>query len=260
MHARPHEIRVVIEPGIEIAGTLCVPEGSLGLVLMAHPNASERRTARERLVATVFEQAGFATLSLDLLTPSEEQAERFGHDARRPPPVLAPRVDPRRGKFRFDIPLLAGRMILATSWLRRQLETQALPIGYFGNNTAAAAALVAAAHESDRVRAVVTRGGRVDLAGEELSDVRAPTLLVVGSADVPVMAATRAVQPKLSCETRLEVIPGAAHEFEQSGALELVAFRARDWFLRHVPMAKVVARDLTPVSRRERAPVSAARH
>jgi putative phosphoribosyl transferase len=242
MHARSHEISVIIEPGIEIAGTLCVPDASVGLVIMAHPNASARRAIRERQVATVLERAGLATLSLDLLTPTEERAERFTHE------------------FRFDIPLLAGRMILATSWLRRQPETHSLPVGYFGNNTAAAAALVAAAHESDRVRAVVARGGRVDLAGDDLSDVRAPTLLVVGSADVPVMAATRAVQPKLTCETRLEVIPGAAHLFEQSGALELVAFRARDWFLRHVPFAPVISRDFTPASRQGQAPISAARH
>ncbi len=191
MAARPHEISVVIEPGLEIKGTLCVPETSIGLVIVAHPTAGTRRLPRERLVAAVLERAGLATLTLDLLTPSEEGAERFG-----------------RGKFRFDIPLLAGRMLLSTSWLRRQPETHALPVGYLGNHTAAAAALVAAAHESDRVRAVVARGGRADLAGDELWEVRAPTLLVVGSADVPVMAATRAALPKLTCETRLELIPG----------------------------------------------------
>ena len=243
MAARPHEISVVIEPGLEIKGTLCVPEASVGLVIVAHPTAGSRRLPRERLVAAVLERAGLATLTLDLLTPSEESAERFG-----------------RGKFRFDIPLLAGRMLLSTSWLRRQPETHALPVGYFGNHTAAAEALVAAAHESDRVRAVVARGGRADLAGDELSEVRSPTLLVVGSADVPVMAATRAALPKLTCETRLELIPGAAHLFEQPGALELAAFRARDWFLRHLPLSPVLPLDVPPPSRRDRPPLSAARH
>jgi putative phosphoribosyl transferase len=248
MTARPHEISVVIEPGLEIKGTLCIPEASLGLVIVAHPTAGTRRLPRERLVAAVLERAGLATLLLDLLTPSEEHSERF-------------RDDVRRGKLRFDIPLLAGRMLLSTSWLRRQPETHALPVGYFGNDTAAAAALVAAAHESDRVRAVVARGGRADLAGNELSEVRAPTLLVVGSADVPVMAATRAALPKLNCETRLELIPGAAHLFEQSGALELAAFRARDWFLRHLPLSPLLPREATPpASRRDRPPLSAARH
>lgn len=263
MNARPHEISVVIEPGIEIAGTLCVPQAAFGLVVIAYPTASTRRSPRERLVAAVLESAGLATLTLDLLTLSEE-----GHDARgrastrfeiprvgRPPEA----DDPRRGKFCLDIPLLAGRMILATSWLRRQPETYALPVGYFGNHSAAAAALVAAAHESDRVRAVVARGGRADLAGDDLSEVRAPTLLVVGSSDVPLMAATRAALPKLNCETRLELIPGAWHLFEQAGALELAALRARDWFLRHLPIKPLVPRDAPSSSRREAAPLSAAR-
>jgi putative phosphoribosyl transferase len=248
MQARPHDIRVVIEPELEIGGTLSVPERPIGLVILSHAAASARRAPQASSFAMVLQRAGLATLSLDLLTASEEQAERGGPDTRR---------GPRQGKLRFDIPLLAGRLLLATSWLRRQPETHALPVGYFGHGTAAAAALVACAHESDRVRAVVTLGGRPDLAGHALSEVHAPTLLVVGSADVPIMAATRAVLPKFACETRLEVIPNAL-EFEQSGAQELVAFRARDWFLRYVPLAPA-SRDLSPVSRRDAAPLSAAR-
>jgi putative phosphoribosyl transferase len=261
MNARRHEISVVIETGIEISGALCVPQAPWGLVIIAHPTADTRRSPRERLVAAVLERAGFATLELDLLTMSEERAEHFSIEAPRRASTPSDALrDPRRGKFRFDIPLLAGRMILATSWLRRQPETHALPVGYFGNDTAAAAALVAAAHESDRVRAVVARGGRADLAGDDLSEVRAPTLLIVGSADIPVMAATRAALPKLTCNARLELIPGAAHLFEQSGALELAAFRARDWFLQHLPLSPLSAREVAPASRREPPPISAPHH
>jgi dienelactone hydrolase len=153
---------------------------------------------------------------LDLLTRDEEAVDRLS------------------AHLRFDIELLAGRLIAATDWLSEQPDTSHLPIGYFGASTGAAAALVAAADRPKAVRAIVSRGGRPDLARSSLSRVRAPTLLIVGSRDELVIELNRAAQQQLRAETRLEIVPGATHLFEEPGALEVVARLARDWFVQHL--------------------------
>jgi pimeloyl-ACP methyl ester carboxylesterase len=187
------------------------------VVLFAHGSGSSRLSPRNRYVAGVLQQAGCATLLIDLLTPEEEEAERWTRH------------------LRFDIGLLAQRLVDATHWLVREPVTGHLPIGYFGASTGAAAALVAAAREPDRISAVVSRGGRPDLAGEELTKVRAPTLLIVGDKDVPVIGMNRAAQQRLRVETELELVAGATHLFEEPGTLEQVAELASQWFMRYFP-------------------------
>lgn len=246
MNARPHEISVEIQPGLTIGGTLCVPPSPIGIVVLAHASASGRRTSPQRETAATLERVGLATLELDLLTVAEEHAERLAG------------AHSHREKQRLDVPLLAGRLLRATSWLRKQPETYALPVGYLGSGLVGAAALVAAAHEPARVRAVVACSSRIDLAGDDLAEVDAPILLLVGSADVPVMAATRATLKKLHCKAELELIPGVAHRFEQPGAFEVMALHARNWFLQHLPLAQAFSRE-APASRREPSSVAAAR-
>ena len=217
MHAAATEIPVVVpidELGLE--GTLSIPQDATGVVLFAHGSGSSRHSPRNRLVAGELQRAGLGTLLFDLLSEEEE------------------RVDARTGELRFDIGLLARRVIAATDWLREQAATDWLPIGCFGASTGAAAALVAAAERSDVVGAVVSRGGRPDLAGEALGRVRAPTLLIVGGRDELVLDLNRQAQAKLNADTELEVIPDATHLFEEPGKLERVAELARDWFVRHL--------------------------
>ena len=201
---------------IELEGTLRVPSPAHGLVLFAHGSGSSRFSPRNRAVAAALSRAGFATCLLDLLTPTEE------------------RVDAYSGHLRFDIGLLAGRLVMATQWLAEREETSRLPVAYFGASTGAAAALVAAAHRPS-VTAVVSRGGRPDLAGGTLTRVRAPTLLVVGGADEPVLELNRLALARMrpDVEVRLEIVPGATHLFEEPGALETVAKLAVAWFRRH---------------------------
>ena len=217
MHAAATEISVVV-PVDELAleGTLSIPQGATGVVLFAHGSGSSRHSPRNRLVAGELQRAGLGTLLFDLLSEEEE------------------RVDARTGELRFDIGLLARRVIAATDWLREQAATDWLPIGCFGASTGAAAALVAAAERVDVVGAVVSRGGRPDLAGEALDRVRAPTLLIVGGRDELVLDLNRQAQAKLNADTELEVIPDATHLFEEPGKLERVAELARDWFVRHL--------------------------
>jgi dienelactone hydrolase len=192
------------------------PEEARGLVLFAHGSGSSRLSPRNRAVAAGLQRAGLATVLVDLLTPEEE------------------RLDAHSGRLRFDINLLAARLIALTDWLRQDPAGAGLSVGLFGASTGAAAALVAAAARPDAVRAVVSRGGRPDLAGEFLRLVHQPTLLIVGENDATVVQLNRRAMALLSGHTRLEIVPGASHLFEEPGALEMVARLAREWFVAHL--------------------------
>ena len=199
-----------------VSGHLTVPAHAVGIVVFAHGSGSSRNSPRNRYVAEVLNEAGMATLMFDLLTPEEE----------------------RDRANVFDIGLLAQRLIQVTDWLADQPDTAALPIGYFGASTGAGAALTAAADPRMKVTAVVSRGGRPDLAGEKLRHVHAPTLLIVGGLDDVVLELNRQAQAKIPAECKLSVVPGATHLFEEPGSLEQVAEQARDWFVYHlVPVA-----------------------
>jgi putative phosphoribosyl transferase len=213
-----HETLVHVPAGdVTLEGELVVPEHATGVVLFAHGSGSSRHSSRNRLVAGELQAAGLATLLIDLLTPEEEA------------------IDQHTAHLRFDIPLLAERLVAGTRWLGKEPSTHALLVGYFGASTGAGAALVAAAAEPERVGAVVSRGGRPDLAGNALPLVRAPTLLIVGGRDLQVLELNRAAMARMQAETRLEIVPGASHLFEEPGTLEVVARLARDWFLRYLP-------------------------
>ena len=201
---------------IELEGTLGVPPDAAGVVLFAHGSGSSRFSSRNRYVARVLRDAGFATLLIDLLTASEEK------------------VDDVTRHLRFDIDMLADRLVSAIDWLAREQETAALHVGLFGASTGGGAALVAAAERPERVDAVVSRGGRPDLAGDALPAVKAPTLLIVGGDDEPVIELNERARRQMRTEVRLEIVPGATHLFEEPGALEDVARLARDWFARHL--------------------------
>jgi dienelactone hydrolase len=206
-------VRVWVGNGVVLDGDLEVPSGARGAVLFAHGSGSGRLSPRNRYVASELQRAGLATLLIDLLTDEEEEAERFTRH------------------LRFDIELLVARLLGAASWLRQQPSTRHLQLGYFGASTGAAAALVAAAREPVGIFAVVSRGGRPDLAGRALFDVRAPTLLIVGGADPEVLALNRVALSALRPPKRLEIVPGATHLFAEPGALEQVAGLASDWFV-----------------------------
>lgn len=195
---------------------LAVPEGAPGVVVFAHGSGSGRHSPRNRQVAGALRDAGLGTLLLDLLTAEEE------------------RVDLRTRQLRFDVGLLARRLVGAVDWLGAQPGTGALPVGAFGASTGAAAALLAAAERPERVRAVVSRGGRPDLAGPALARVQAPALLVVGGEDHAVLDLNREAAAHLAAEHRLEVVPHATHLFEEPGALDAVARLAADWFVRYL--------------------------
>jgi putative phosphoribosyl transferase len=208
-------VRVPAGP-VTLEGDLTVPEGARGIVLFAHGSGSSRHSPRNRRVAWQLQEVRLATLLVDLLTADEEAADR------------------RTGHLRFDIGLLAERLVEAADWLGRQPETRDLALGCFGASTGGAAALVAAAARPHTVCAVVSRGGRPDLAGPALPVVRAPTLLIVGGDDTPVLELNRQAHERLHCEKRLVVIPGATHLFEEPGALDQVAGDARAWFEQHL--------------------------
>jgi putative phosphoribosyl transferase len=210
--------------GVQLSAVVAVPPRVHGTVVFAHGSGSGRLSPRNRGVADVLVDAGFATVLMDLLTPREE-AE-----------------DLRTARLRFDIPMLAERVVGVIDWIALDAAVgdlppvlRDLPIGCFGASTGAAAALIAAAERPDRVRAVVSRGGRPDLAGEALPRVRAPTLLIVGGEDTEVIRLNRAAQARLGGESELAIIPGAGHLFEEPGALAQVAQLAREWFLRYLP-------------------------
>ena len=201
----PDEERTVRIPAgrVMLEGTLGMPESPQGVVLFAHGSGSSRHSPRNRFVAEALRGGGLATLLFDLLSAEEEA------------------VDMRTRELRFDITRLAERLLAATAWLTQQRETSGLRFGYFGASTGA----------------VVSRGGRPDLAGVALPLVSAPTLLIVGSRDEPVLALNEEAMARMRAEVKMEVIPGATHLFEEPGALEDVARLAREWFLRHLPVA-----------------------
>lgn len=201
--------------GLSLDGLLAVPEHPKGLVVFAHGSGSGRFSRRNHFVAEILNEAGIATLLFDLLTPDEED------------------IDQRTREFRFDIDLLTDRLIGVIDWVSRNAATASLPIGLFGASTGAAAALGAAAARADKVAAVVSRGGRPDLAQPHLAKVKAPTLLIVGGEDTVVIKLNQQAAGQLPVEHRLEIVPGATHLFEEAGKLEEVANLASDWFLRY---------------------------
>ena len=208
---RDEEVRVSAGP-VSVAGHLTIPEQPVGVVVFAHGSGSSRHSPRNRYVAEVLNKGNLATLLFDLLTPDEE----------------------RNRANVFDIELLARRLVDVTGWLATRPDTAALPVGYFGASTGAGAALVAAADPRVNVAAVVSRGGRPDLAGSALTKVRAPTLLIVGGRDDVVLELNRRAQAMMPGECELTVVPGATHLFEEPGTLEQVAVLARDWFIDHL--------------------------
>jgi len=215
LEEEPQPVRISAA-GVTLEGNLGIPEGAVGIVLFAHGSGSGRRSPRNRYVAHILRQGGLATLLIDLLTPEEEV------------------IDMQTAHLRFDIPLLADRLMGATDWLFIHSSTQHLRIGYFGASTGSGAALMAAAERSDIVKVVVSRGGRPDLAGPALARVRAPVLLIVGGEDFPVIELNREAMAKLGGDKKLEIIPGATHLFEEPGALEEVSQLARKWFQRYL--------------------------
>ncbi|CAF0694029.1 dienelactone hydrolase family protein [Candidatus Methylacidithermus pantelleriae] len=200
---------------VVLPGELAVPKGARGLVVFAHGSGSSRHSPRNRFVAERLQQTGAATLLFDLLTAEEEREDR------------------ETAEFRFNIPLLTERLLQAIAWCRQQKELAALRLGIFGASTGAAAALAAAAELGEEVDAVVSRGGRPDLATGALGRVKAPTLLIVGEWDELVLELNEQALQQLSCERKLVVIPGASHLFEEPGALEQVAELAAQWFSSH---------------------------
>jgi dienelactone hydrolase len=219
-NARPHhgDIHSVTIPVREakLAGDLVVPPGARGIVLFAHGSGSSRLSPRNRQVASTLQEAGLATLLFDLLTPLEEREDRL---------TLL---------HRFDLPLLARRLVAATDWVHRLDATRALSIGYFGASTGAGAALIAASERPAAVHAVVSRGGRPDLAGLSLPNVSCPTLLLVGARDPEVIRLNENALARMHCVRSLEIIPDASHLFEEPGTLDQVAHLAVDWFMRYL--------------------------
>ncbi len=207
-----HEISIDVGNGVSIAGTWGIPTGAAGIVVFAHGSGSSRFSKRNGYVAMELQRAGFATLLLDLLTKDEEH------------------LDNVTGELRFDIPFLAARVVSAADWVGAQRDLQGIPVGLFGASTGAAAALSAAAARAERIAAVVSRGGRPDLALEDLAHVRAPTLLIVGANDPEVLRLNERAYARLTCKKQLSIVPRATHLFEEEGTLEQVSALARDWF------------------------------
>ena len=199
---------------VQLEGDLSIPDGAQGVVLFAHGSGSSRHSPRNQFVARTIREAGVGTLLFDLLTKEEEA------------------VDMHTAHLRFDIGLLATRLIDATYWIKGELDY--LNVGYFGSSTGGGADLVAAAQLGDAVGAVVSRGGRPDLAGDALSQVQSATLLVVGGLDYPVIEMNRAALARLRCEKKMKIVPGATHLFEERGTLEQVADLAAEWFQKHL--------------------------
>ena len=210
------EIEIGINDKIIIAGNLNVVDKAEGTILFAHGSGSSRFSPRNNYIADVLQRRNFNTLLIDLLTKEEEF------------------IDLQTGQLRFDIELLAKRVIAATKWMLQNNLIGQVPIGYYGASTGAAAALVAAAELGDLISAVVSRGGRPDLAGDKLSKVKAPTLLIVGGQDYTVIEINKKALEQLTMEKELSIIPGATHLFEEPGALEQVAVKASEWFDRYL--------------------------
>jgi putative phosphoribosyl transferase len=213
----PNAVEVAISvDGARLAGVLETPDACSGIVLFAHGSGSGRHSPRNRQVAGALQSAGIGTLLLDLLTAEEDEEDRY------------------TARIRFDVGLLARRLAGATEWVLAQDDGRGMPIGYFGASTGAAAALIAAADLEERVAAVVSRGGRADLAGAALERVTAPALLVVGERDGEVLDLNREAYARMHCTRELVVVPCATHLFEEPGALEQVSALATEWFLRHL--------------------------
>lgn len=210
-----HEVTMPLRE-VRLNGELTLPRNPQGIVIFAHGSGSSRFSPRNQYVAGVLQAAGLGTLLFDLLTEEEEEREFYTRH------------------LRFDIPLLAGRLVGATHWLEGQAEARQLRLGFFGSSTGAAAALIAAAQAGERAGAVVSRGGRPDLAEAVLDQVRAPTLLIVGGRDYPVIDLNQQAYERLRGEKELRIVPGATHLFEEPGALEQVAQLAAEWFTRHL--------------------------
>jgi len=208
-------VRVNAGP-LTLEGNLTIPGGAGGVVLFAHGSGSSRHSPRNRYVAEVLNQARLATLLIDLLTSDEEE------------------YDMRTAELRFDIPLLAGRLTAATDWLLENESTSFMKLGYFGASTGAAAALVASTERPDAVNAIVSRGGRPDMAGEALPLVQAPTLLIVGGNDTQVITLNEMAYDRLQSEKEMSIIPGATHLFSEPGTLEEVSRLAAGWFTRYL--------------------------
>ncbi len=209
------EVQIPVGRAI-LSGNLTMPDNAIALVLFAHGSGSSRHSPRNQFVACTLNCARLGTLLFDLLTPEEETLDIYTRE------------------HRFDISLLADRLVHATGWARQQEETRDLHIGYFGSSTGGAAALVAAAELPQEVGAVVSRGGRPDLAADALPRVQAPTLLIVGGNDDVVIELNEIARDQMRCEVKLEIIPGATHLFEEQGALEQVAKLASNWFIKHI--------------------------
>ncbi len=209
----------VVAGAVQLSGLLQNPDGAHGLVVFVHGSGSSRLSARNRAVAKALVDGGLATLLFDLLTPEEET------------------LDMATGELRFDIDFLARRLLQVVEWIDEQPALARLALGFFGSSTGAAAALVAAAEPGSHVQAVVSRGGRPDLAGDALRTVKAPTLLIVGGRDLQVLELNRDSLESLMCEKSLEIVPGATHLFEEPGTLSQVAILARNWFTRHLSKA-----------------------
>lgn len=201
---------------VELLGELEIPANAKGIVLFAHGSGSSRLSPRNRYVSKVLRDHGIATLLFDLLTNEEEQ------------------IDDVTRKLRFDIPMLAQRLDEVTEWVIKHSPAKALSIGYFGASTGAAAALIAASKKKNLIKAVVSRGGRPDLAGPYLKEVKAATLFIVGGDDLEVISLNEKAYKELSCEKKISIIPGATHLFEEKGALEKVALEAAEWFKQHL--------------------------
>jgi dienelactone hydrolase len=221
MNVRSTEATIEPMPSVRLGADLSLPDGATGLVVFAHGSGSSRFSGRNRAVAQALQRHGFATLLLDLLTRDEEQ------------------VDNLTREYRFDIDLLGRRVIAAADWAESRPDLHRLPIAYFGASTGAAAALIATAERPHTCGAVISRGGRPDLAGDALPRVQAPTLLIVGGRDEPVIELNEEAMHRMRAPVHLEIVPGATHLFEEPGALERVADLAIDWCQRHLNAAAV---------------------
>jgi pimeloyl-ACP methyl ester carboxylesterase len=209
------EIKIPTQ-NVEVEGNLTIPHNARGLVVFAHGSGSSRFSPRNQYVAKEFVNARIGTLLFDLLTPGEEEQDEL------------------TAEYRFDIPLLAERLIAATEWLKHDAKTSQLPFAYFGASTGAAAALIAAAKLSGDISTVVSRGGRPDLAAEYLPQVKAPTLLIVGGDDTEVIELNKQAMAQMTAEKKLVIVPGATHLFEEPGKLEEVAKISTEWFMKHL--------------------------
>jgi len=221
IHSHEQSVQIPMDD-VVLDGDLHVPSNASGIVLFAHGSGSSRHSPRNQHVAEVLRAGGMGTLLFDLLTAEEEE------------------IDMQTRQLRFDIDLLADRLIGATDWLAHQEIVHGMPFGYFGASTGAAAAMIAASQRPDLIEAIVSRGGRADLAKSALPYVQAGTLLIVGGDDTVVIELNQQAMERLHCERQLRIIPDATHLFEEHGALEQVAELARDWFARHFSEAKVI--------------------